>query len=98
MLLVPTPLRERIGDSASEGLMTMFADAHRLATESFERRILEVNASFEHRLAEEIGKLRVDMVQQLAAMRFDLLKWSFLFWIGQLAGILAVLSLVLDSR
>jgi hypothetical protein len=98
MLLVPTPLRAKLGDSASEGLMTMFADAHRLATESFERRILEVSTSFEHRLAEEIGKLRVDLVQQLAAMRFDLLKWSFLFWIGQLAGILAVLSLVLDSR
>ena len=58
----------------------MFADAHRIATESFERR-----------LAEEMSKLRLEM----ATMRFDILKWSFLFWIGQLAAMTAILSIML---
>jgi hypothetical protein len=46
----------------------MFADAHRMATESFERR-----------LAEELGKFRLEMVERMADLRFDLLKWNFLF-------------------
>ena len=78
--------------------MTMFAETLRLGDERLDQRMREVNASFEHRLAHEIGKLRLDLAQQLAAMRFDLLKWSFLFWIGQLAGITAVLSFVLGPR
>jgi hypothetical protein len=57
-----------------------FADAHRLATASFERR-----------LGEEMSKLRLEM----AALKFDLLKWTFLFWIGQLAAITAILSVML---
>lgn len=76
--------------------MTMFADAYRLSNESLDRRMLEVNASFEHRLADEIGRLRLDVVEQLAALRFDLLKWSFLFWLGQFAAVTALLSFILD--
>jgi hypothetical protein len=55
----------------------MLADASDIAVERFDRR-----------LSEETGKLRLDF----AEMKVDLLKWSFLFWIGQvavLAGIIA---------
>jgi len=64
--------------------VTMFADAHRIATESFERR-----------LAEEISTFRLEMVERIADLRFDLLKWNFLFWIGQLAAMTAILSVML---
>ena len=80
VLEVPAPVRERVGNAASDGLVTMFADAHRLAVASFERR-----------LAEETAKLRLDM----ANLKFDLLKWSFLFWVGQVAVMIAVLSWML---
>jgi hypothetical protein len=79
-LTVPAPVREKLGDAGSDGLVMMFADAHRLATASFERR-----------LGEEMSKLRLEM----AALKFDLLKWTFLFWIGQLAAITAILSVML---
>lgn len=101
-LLVPAPVREKLGDAGSDGLVMMFADAHRLATEqldrgiaqvsaSFDRKITEVSASFDRKLAEETSKLRLDM----AALKFDLLKWNFLFWIGQLAAFTAILSVML---
>ena len=93
MLMVPVPVRDKLGDAGSEGLVTMFADAHRLAMESLDRRIVEVTASFEHRLAEEVSKLRLDMV----SLKFDLLKWSFLFWVGQLAALTAILSFLLRN-
>ena len=112
-LLVPGPVREKLGDAGSDGLVTMFADAHRLATASFERQVVEasasfdrrlgemsvsfdrrldaVSASFERRLGEETSKLRLEM----AVLKFDLLKWNFLFWIGQLAAITGILSVML---
>ena len=79
-LAVPAPVREKIGIEAADGLVVMFADAHRLATESFERR-----------LATEISKLRLE----IAELRFELLKWSFLFWIGQVAAVAGILALML---
>jgi hypothetical protein len=81
-LLVPEPVRERLGDAGSDGLVMMFADAHRIATESFERR-----------LAEEMSKMRLEM----ATLKFDILKWNFLFWIGQLAAMTAILGIMLRN-
>ena len=79
-LLVPLPVRDRLGDAGSDGLLMMFAEAHRIATESFERR-----------LGEETSTLRRDM----AELKFDILKWNFLFWIGQVAVLVSVLSWML---
>jgi hypothetical protein len=83
-LLVLPGLRAKLGDAASDGLLTMFAEAHRLAVERFERRLdhntVLLTERFERRLAD---------------LRADLLKWSFLFWVGQLAAVAALLGLLL---
>ena len=83
-LLVPAPVREKLGDAGSDGLVTMFAAAHRMAMESVDRTVREMEDRFEHRLSERMSDLR-----------FDLLKWCFLFWIGQLAAFTAILSVML---
>jgi hypothetical protein len=83
-LLVPAPLRAKLGDAPSDGLLTMFAEAHRLAVESFERRLDHNTALLTERFE-----------RRLADLRADLLKWSFLFWVGQLAAIAGLLGLML---
>ncbi len=83
-LIVPGPVRLKLGESASDGLVDMFAEAHALATESFERR-----------LGQELATMRIEMGVNLANLRADVLKWSFLFWIGQLAAMTGILSLLL---
>ena len=88
VLTVPPPVREQLGDAGSDGLVMMFAEAHRIGEERLDRRIAQVTESFDRRLAEETGKLRRDM----ADLKFDLLKWNFLFWIGQVAVLISVLS------
>jgi hypothetical protein len=90
-LLVSTPLRGKLGDAASDGLVMMFAEAYRIGTDQLDRRIAEVSANFDGKLDEEMSKLRLEM----SAMKFDLLKWNFVFWIGQLAAMTAILSLML---
>ena len=49
----------------------MFADAYTLANESFERR-LEI----------ETGKIQLT----IANLRFEMVKWMFLFWAAELAA------------
>lgn len=81
-LTLPGSVRERLGEPASKGLLDMFVDAHRLST-----------LSSEQRLAEELSKLRLDM----SNLKFDLLTWCFLFWIGQLAAITAIMTALLQG-
>ena len=94
-LTVPAPIREKLGNAGSEGLLTMFADAHRIATESANRTVREAEERFAYRLNDEISKFRVDMVEPMADLRFDIVKWNFLFWIGQLAALTGTLSFLL---
>jgi len=94
-LLVPGPVREKLGNAGSDGLVMMFAEAHRIGTEQLDRRIADVSASFERRLADEISTFRVEMIERMSDLRFDLLKWNVLFWVGQLAAITAILSVML---
>ena len=54
-----------------------------------------MSASFEQRLNNELSKFRVEMLREMSDLRFDLLKWTFLFWVGQLAATIAVLNVML---
>jgi hypothetical protein len=90
-LFVPEPLGERLGHAAGESLMNMFAEVHRIGEERLDRRIAEVSAKLDRKGAEIKAELRLEM----ATLKFDLLKWNFLFWIGQLAALTAILNVML---
>jgi len=62
----------------------MFAEANRIAMEHLDRKIDEVEARFDQRLN-----------QRIADLKFDLLKWNFLFWVTQLAAIVGILNVML---
>ena len=94
-------LRERLGNEGMAGLDVVIDekggqwkdDVLAIAGERFERR-----------LAQEIGALRVDMAKEFASVRVDLaetraslLKWSFLFWIGQFAAVSAMMAFLLRT-
>lgn len=85
-LLVPPPVREKLGSAGSDGLLMMFAEVHRIGEERLRRTIDEAEARFDSRLNERMSNLR-----------FDLLKWNFLFWVGQLAAMAAILNLTLQG-
>ena len=92
--IVPAALHSRIGAGAAEGLTHMFQQSHQMP-----------GARFERRLTEEVCSLRVEMHQGFAALRtemattrIELLKWSFLFWVGQLGAVAALLSYMLPGR
>jgi hypothetical protein len=102
---VPSALADRLGPEATLGLIEFMDVAQR---ECVEMTMSQSTERFERRLVEETSKLRLEMHdgfaglrleigalrQDMAAQKFDLLKWSFLFWIGQsltVAGIVATM-------
>ena len=50
-----------------------------------EQRLAQFEAKLEGRLTEEIAALRTELRTGLAEQRSDLIKWMFLFWVGNFA-------------
>lgn len=89
--MLSAALAQRLGRDATDGLVELL--------DGEKETMLNVAAErFERRLTEEISGLRVDLVRELHVMRADLFKWSFLFWIGQLAAVIGALTFVLRYR
>jgi hypothetical protein len=72
--------------------------------ERFERRLTGEISGLRAEMYRELHALRLEfrdglaaVRQEMAVMRADILKWSFLFWIGQVATIAALLSFMLRA-
>jgi hypothetical protein len=96
---VPVTLRDRLGPEATAGLLEVLDESQACWSDD----VLTANMErLERRLSEEVSSLRVELHnglgavrQEVAIGRVDHLKWSFAFWIGQLAamaGLVALLS------
>ena len=44
-----------------------------------------IDEKFERRLTEELSKLRVEFLGKLADTETKIIRWMFIFWVGQLA-------------
>ena len=96
---MPAALRARLGDDATFGLIEIL-DSER---KDWSDQVLTAAADrFERRLSEEISTLRVELHdgllsvrQELATTRVEMLKWSFLFWLGQVAATAGLLGFML---
>jgi len=84
VIAIPNILREKLGESAAEALVEVINKAEERTKD---RTIEVVEERFERRLSEEIGKLRVEMHD----MRANLITWMFIFWVGQVGTITAIL-------
>lgn len=82
------------------------ADVMLLAEERFARRLAESLASLEIRLTEKMtekiasletrltassASLEVRLTDKMAALETRVVRWAFVFWVGQLAAVVAIL-------
>jgi hypothetical protein len=52
-------------------------------------------AQVETRLRQELGGMELRIMRELASSRVELLRWSFIFWIGQVVAVSAVMGAML---
>lgn len=60
-------------------------------TERFERRLVQEVSGLRVQIAQVEATLRADM----AAGRVEFIKWSFLFWVGQVLALTGILTVML---
>ena len=102
---IPRAVRTRVGDEAALGLSELLdAEEKRWS----EHVLTTATDRFERRLTEEIAQLRREFYSalheglaairtELATTRVEMLRWSFLFWIGQVAVIASLLAFMLRA-
>ena len=67
-------------------------------TEAVLRRdMAEMGADIRQEMAQMGAGIRREMAQMGADIRVDMLKWCFLFWIGQVVAIASILGVMLRS-
>jgi hypothetical protein len=102
---MPKALAKRLGNDGTEGLVTLLESTR---TEWTEDVLTTAVDRFDHRLTTEVSALRIDFTREISTMRQDftrdlstvrveLLKWSFLFWIGQVAAVAGLLAFMLRT-
>ena len=56
-----------------------------------EQRVAELRAEIRSELHGEVGGLRAEVTERLAALETRLIRWMFLFWIGTIGTMIALL-------
>ncbi len=109
VITIREPLRQALGDKGSDSLVDVLNEILRdrrddilqVVEEKFERRLIEensktrselhkVNAETKNELLEKIGEVKTDGARRHA----DTIKWMFIFWVGQIAVLVALLTLL----
>ncbi len=105
-------LKEKVGDEAMGGLQNFVDDAGRrwkdevlaLAGERFDRKLGEELGALRLDMAKEFAAVRVEMAKEFAAVRgemaetrFTMVKWAFVFWVGQLVAMTGIMTLLLRA-
>lgn len=99
-------LRDKLGPEASQDLGTAFEEVHKqmltTAAERFDSRLVSVEYNLRLEMTRIETGLHVAIAEGLATVRTDVsdvragvLRWSFLFWIGQFTAIAALLGILL---
>ncbi|MBO8132220.1 MAG: DUF1640 domain-containing protein [Candidatus Marinimicrobia bacterium] len=102
VVTVKKPLREKLGDDGIEALVELINEAQK---ETKNNVIQFVEEKFEKRLSEELAKVRVEiaevkteLIERIEALKTndekvksELIKWMFIFWVGQIGAILGIL-------
>jgi regulation of enolase protein 1 (concanavalin A-like superfamily) len=63
-----------------------------MATNRFERRLSEEISTLKLQIRDSLHDGLTAVRAELATTRFELLKWSFVFWVGQVVAIVVILT------
>ena len=60
-----------------------------------EVRLREELGHVDGRLRHDLSQMEVRIIREIGNSRFDLIKWSFAFWIGQVIAVAGIMGLML---
>jgi hypothetical protein len=69
-----------------------------VAADRFERRLTEEISHFREEIREGLHNGLTSVRQEIATTRVEMLKWTFVFWIGQVAAMAGLLAYMLGKH
>lgn len=94
IVAIPRVLRQKWGDDVVDAVIELFNKSNLKLKEDvlfvedkFERRLTEEMSKVNQRITEEISKVN----EKISESHANLIKWMFIFWIGQIGVILGIL-------
>lgn len=95
ILAVPRVLRQKWDDDVVDAVIDLInksnsrlkEDTLSFVEDKFERRLTEEMAKVNQRITDEISKVN----QKISESHANLIKWMFIFWIGQIGMMLGIL-------
>ena len=102
---IPSAVRTKLGDDATFGLIELLDAEHRnwsedvlaTATDRFERRLVQETALLRQEFHATLNKGLTEIRSELSTTRVEMLRWAFVFWLGQVAAIAALMSFMLRA-
>ena len=99
ILTVPRILQQKLGEDGVDSLIellnksneTQKEDVLLFVEEKFERRLSEEISKINQRITDEISNVNQRISESISGTKADLIKWMFIFWIGQIGAILGIL-------
>jgi len=102
IIAIPQILNERLTEEGAKALVAIVDRAVeeservtlRVAEEKFEKRVAQIEAKIEMVEAKLISRIEVvkaELTTQMERNRADLIKWMFIFWVGQVTTITAII-------
>ncbi|MFQ5636780.1 MAG: LA_3696 family protein [bacterium] len=106
VVTVGKSLREKLGDEAVDSLIDLIKQSQadqqnnilQFVEEKFERRLTEEISKTRVELISLISETKSELISliseiksEMATTKSDLIKWMFIFWVGQFGMILGVL-------
>src|SRR4051794_33323154 len=99
---VPAAIRNAVGDEATFGLIELFDREQKdwsdkvlaTATDRFEVRLTRESELLRRDVQSSLHEGLTALRTELATTRIEMLRWSFVFWIGQVAAIAGLLALM----
>lgn len=99
IVAVAKPLREKLGDDGVDALVELINESITeqknaiiaFVEEKFVRRLAEVIGKLETRLLDRMSEIDRRLTGSIAETKAELIKWMFIFWVGQVAVMLGIL-------
>jgi len=97
---IPPALRGRLEDEATFGLIELLESERKdwsehvlsVASDRFERRLAQELGAFKTEVSQALNDVATAIREETATAKLEMLKWSFVFWIGQVAAVAGLLA------
>ena len=106
VIAIPKILNDRLTDEGAKAFVEIIERVEdstqkitlQMAEDRFEKRLAQVQSAIETKIAESSAGLKAEIAvtnTKIAESKSEMIRWMFIFWIGQFASIVGVLTAIL---